>query len=678
MDLYGLYTTSPSDPTSNRAYPFCNVPTGGGSQQLGLGMMCFLMSNEGMASKYNLFQTYLFGNTTTITTSQYTDISVYKDSTHTTTENIVDNIVKTYWLLGNLGANFGDLPPAYGIQYNRYKPYLMNVMIDNVNVSGTVDSVATWDQSYTTTTDQSAACSSAILFPIMTCADTGWLPPDSTEVTNPPPKCNYIGPTAEIISYQMIVAALTGNFENFCAMHRFYYYLLYIQNGTPAGGVMGDANTPTYADNNGTAYPFTEGSTIYWGATPPGAEASQFVPDLDPITGEQNPSSILSTTFVNRRMGYQYKYTSFMSTAEGGNKGQPWQYVSYCIGFQPYINFVTKKVVTTPSDITEPIFYMANPYYKYVSGLYSASDADANMCLAYKLAYLASLREDGVYASFKGSDTLIPSNTSQAVRNTVGSDVTWLTMYTQIKNTMLALTGHQCSYAAGDPVTGDNSSTTGYVTSDGPFTGPCACSNFNVGDILNGLYLPTLGHDTQYQSTLHPDYTDPGLYTDWVNEAAVSCFLEGTKILTTRGYVPVEELTKDDAVVSCGDIHANRYCEKNNRVAPIRWVGKYTKLNPPPNHQPVCITKDAFSMGMPFEEVHLSGNHGVVLFGKLVPLKKLLNDSTVYRVPVDKAVYYHVEVEGHQCILANGVRAETYFDEGKRRAFTTVFSQRFN
>jgi hypothetical protein len=43
-------------------------------------------------------------------------------------------------------------------------------------------------------------------------------------------------------------------------------------------------------------------------------------------------------------------------------------------------------------------------------------------------------------------------------------------------------------------------------------------------------------------------------------------------------------------------------------------------------------------------------------------------------VPVETAVYYHIEVDGHQVISANGVLSETYYEAGKRRAFNTVFS----
>jgi hypothetical protein len=438
---------------------------------------------------------------------------------------------------------------------------------------------------------------------------------------NPLPMNNFMGPTVEIFSYQLLVAAMCGDFQKFCALHRYYYYMLYLQNGSPDGdgGVMGDANTETF--DNGT---------------PPGAST---------VDTASSPS------YANRAR---------WQTAGGAtidNKPAPWPYVSYCMGYQPYANFMTKLNISskTPGEIDGPIYYMANPYWKLPSGLYSASDGDYTVCFAYKLAALAAARTGSTFGSY---DTEVANmNLSSTVKNKVGasSTITWDYMYQQVRNTMLAISGHQ------------------YNTDSG--TTKCVASNFYDGVIATNLKLITQGHDTGSSTTLHPDYMDFSIMRDWLDEVDNNaCFLEGTKILTTRGYVPVEALQRGDQVVSCGDLHDNRYCERKDQVVPIRWVGKYTKLKPIRKHQPICITKDTFCMGMPFEDVYLSGNHGVVLLGKLVTARRLLNDSTVYRVPVDKAVYYHIEVDGHQCILANGVRAETYLDTGKRKAFHTVFS----
>ncbi len=450
---------------------------------------------------------------------------------------------------------------------------------------------------------------------------TGKIEPDPP-VSNLLPMNNFMGPTVEIFSYQLLVAAMTGDFPKFCAFHRYYYYMLYLQNGSPDGdgGVMGDANTQTF--DNGT---------------PPGASTTD--------TAD-------SPSYVNRAR-YQ--------TVEGvpiTTKEHPWPYVSYCMGYQPYANFMTKLNISSKksSEIDSPIFYMSNPYWKFPGGLYSASDGDYTVCFAYKIASLAAARPGSTFGNY---DTEVASmGISTSIKNKVGAtpSITWDYMYQQIRDTMLAVSGHQYNSDSG--------------------TTQCVASNFYEGVIASNKKLITQGHDTGSSNMLHPDYMDFALMRDWLAEVIdASCFLEGTKILTSRGYVCVEELTPTDELVSCGDIHDNKYCERNDRVVPIRWVGKYTKHNPPLKHQPICITKDAFSMGMPFKEVYLSGNHGVVLFGKLVPLNKLVNDSTVYRVPVDSAVYYHIEVDGHRCILANGVRSETYLDVGKRRAFHTVFSK---
>ena len=776
-DVYTLtnFTEATENHVFNTAYPFFNTSMGG-AQQLGLGMINFLMTNEGLDSDYNICLDY-FGIEAP-GTSLYANFSV-TNPVHGDI-NIVDDIVHSYWLFAFIGEFFGgnstvgcptqivtstETNPVgdnsyYGIDVP-YEPYLISMIVDGVNNptdSNEVNYINTsgyWTPLSTAPSQYEVTTKITPLFEMWACADNGWSSPDGagskvapgktlyyygttqnwtsinnsvlgtgsphqllegtilifgenahglaasnlysnppvlnyyyvvgipdeTSVTvsttlngapvtlidgtglsitcqaktlvfdnqfdfyvlvvfngnnaqdgnnnyfyvgtvtitstNPLPMNNFMGPTVEIFSYQLLVAAMTGDFPKFCAFHRYYYYMLYLQNGAPEG-VMGDANTETY--DNGT---------------PPGAST---------IDTADSPS------YVNRAR---------WQTAGGAsidNKSAPWPYVSYCMGFQPYANFMTKLNISekTPGEIDGPIFYMSNPYWKTPGGLYSASDGDYTVCYAYKLASLAAARPGSTFGNY---DTEVEQmNISTDIKNKVGASptITWDYMYQQVQNTMLAISGHQYNSDSG--------------------TTQCVASNFYEGVIASNLKLITQGHDTGSSTTLHPDYIDFALMRDWLTDVTdASCFLEGTKILTTRGYVPVEELTPTDELVSCGVIH-DKYCERNDRVVPIRWVGKYTKQKPPRKHQPICITKDAFSMGMPFEEVHLSGNHGVVLFGKLVPLNKLVNDSTVYRVPVDKAVYYHVEVEGHQCILANGVRAETYLDGGKRGTFTTVFS----
>jgi hypothetical protein len=612
IDLYGLRNVPGSLASTYRgshiSYPFFDTTSG--SQQLGLGMISFLLTNEGLTAT-NAFPNYLGIDMSKIS-SQYSNISVYSQATGTSTYSLVQDIITTFWILGYLGN--GSDPKSYA-----QSAYMTQYLIDGVNYSG---SPTTWSpssagQPLTTANGGLLSNYPSTTFEIWACCDTSWQYDTSSDPTalnySGTSKSNFCDVTMEMFSYAILIAAITKDYDKFCKFHRYFHYLLYLQNGvSTSGGKMGDANTQTY--------------------------------DYTPANGPSNGV---------------YTFRNQANSVYGKN---PWLYVSYCAGYKPYANFYGKintssGTYTDATNLTGPSFIMSNPYWQNAQNdLYSASDADLTICLAYKIA--ANNATTSGWYGYDRAVAILPTtgagSVSQTAKYMVGADssITWTYMYTQIKETILAQTGHQ---------------------SLGTTNGPIA-SNFYPGVILSGQYLITQGHDTGVGSPeLHPDYMDLALFRDWLNEANAACFLEGTKILTERGYVPIEKLTTTDMVVSCGDIHNNKFCERNNRVVPIRWVGKYTKKNPCRRHQPLCITKNAFSMGMPFEEVHLSGNHGVVLFGKLVPLKKLLNDSTVYRVPVDTAVYYHIEVEGHQCIMANGVRAETYLDHGSRVMFETVF-----
>jgi hypothetical protein len=54
----------------------------------------------------------------------------------------------------------------------------------------------------------------------------------------------------------------------------------------------------------------------------------------------------------------------------------------------------------------------------------------------------------------------------------------------------------------------------------------------------------------------------------------------------------------------------------------------------------------------------------------LVPAHCLVNGATVTREPAEGQVtYVHVEVDGHEILMADGMAAESYFDDGDRAAF---------
>jgi hypothetical protein len=53
----------------------------------------------------------------------------------------------------------------------------------------------------------------------------------------------------------------------------------------------------------------------------------------------------------------------------------------------------------------------------------------------------------------------------------------------------------------------------------------------------------------------------------------------------------------------------------------------------------------------------------------LIQAEKLVNDATVVQVPRTRVEYWHVELDAHAVILAEGLPAESYLDTGNRTAF---------
>jgi hypothetical protein len=145
------------------------------------------------------------------------------------------------------------------------------------------------------------------------------------------------------------------------------------------------------------------------------------------------------------------------------------------------------------------------------------------------------------------------------------------------------------------------------------------------------------------------------------------CFREGTLIETPFGAKKVECLRKHDLVYATGKIENNlvhRY-EKCMAV-PIRFVGR-TQSMVNKQSAPVRIPKDFFGLDQPSEDLYVSRNHGIIVDGILVPAYKLMESHGLEQCFKGRTVtYYHIELETHSGVLANGVPAESFLDCGNR------------
>ncbi|WP_158933323.1 Hint domain-containing protein [Acidisphaera sp. S103] len=146
----------------------------------------------------------------------------------------------------------------------------------------------------------------------------------------------------------------------------------------------------------------------------------------------------------------------------------------------------------------------------------------------------------------------------------------------------------------------------------------------------------------------------------------VPCFVAGTRIATPSGSVTVEALQTGDLVrTASGD------------VRPVRWIGCRTidpARHPAPGQvQPIRIAAGAFAEGVPSRTLRLSPDHAVLLHGLLIPIKLLRNDASVTReIDCRSVTYYHVELDAHDILLAEGLETESYLDTGNRAMFENV------
>ena len=66
------------------------------------------------------------------------------------------------------------------------------------------------------------------------------------------------------------------------------------------------------------------------------------------------------------------------------------------------------------------------------------------------------------------------------------------------------------------------------------------------------------------------------------------------------------------------------------------------------------VAAGAFGPGRPHTELFLSPDHAVYVNAVLIPMKHLINGSTIVQVPVDRVTYHHIELAQHDVVLAQG------------------------
>jgi microcystin-dependent protein len=183
---------------------------------------------------------------------------------------------------------------------------------------------------------------------------------------------------------------------------------------------------------------------------------------------------------------------------------------------------------------------------------------------------------------------------------------------------------------------------------------------------LRGMTLVGMGTNSganyTFGGTYGSDTTTLTVANLPVESASLSCFAEGSRIATPSGQVPVESLAIGDVVLT-----------RDGEASPIAWIG-FRHVNcrrhaRPTAVQPVCIATNAFAPGCPSRDLRLSPDHAVWFDGVLIPIKHLINASTVRQMSVREVTYFRIELATHDIVLANDLPVESYLDTGDRAAF---------
>ena len=173
--------------------------------------------------------------------------------------------------------------------------------------------------------------------------------------------------------------------------------------------------------------------------------------------------------------------------------------------------------------------------------------------------------------------------------------------------------------------------------------------------------------------TMENIFLQPGAANDFIivgsDTIEAVCYAHGTMIQTPSGERPVETLQSGQQVITLVD---------GEEVAQtVRWLGHrridLTRHPRPETVAPIRIERDAFADNVPHRDLLVSPDHAVFVDGKLICAKQLVNGTTIRRETSWSSVdYYHVELNEHAILLAEGLPAESYLDTGNRGFFANA------
>ena len=143
----------------------------------------------------------------------------------------------------------------------------------------------------------------------------------------------------------------------------------------------------------------------------------------------------------------------------------------------------------------------------------------------------------------------------------------------------------------------------------------------------------------------------------------IACFMQGTMIATPAGERAVEALQAGDLVTTL-----------DGTAKKVKWIGHRTYEAEFGASEafvrPVLFRAGSLGGGLPTRDLKVSPQHAMMIDGVMVPAGALVNGVTILRdTPVADVTYFHVELDGHEAIFAEGAATETFIDHNSRAIF---------
>jgi Hint domain len=138
------------------------------------------------------------------------------------------------------------------------------------------------------------------------------------------------------------------------------------------------------------------------------------------------------------------------------------------------------------------------------------------------------------------------------------------------------------------------------------------------------------------------------------------CYLRGTHILTPTGALPVED-------IAIGDLLVTRFAG----MAKVKWIGRQSFdlrfVQDNRNRLPVRIRAGALGEKLPARDLYVSPGHSMLLENTLVLARNLINGVNITQEtgPENNPAiidYFQIELDSHDCVIAEGTWSETYAD----------------